>query len=146
MQQAVCAHSATVTRASLENSSSFSATRRGMLAGLSAIPAVLLAGQPIQPSSPFQRALAINRAAEARFNNLPGEMERASPKAYDLEQDRYIATWDAVFDAEPANWSEFVKKLEFVCEDGDCGLNEDQAARLLADAKRLLSYQALRTI
>ncbi|WP_167334744.1 hypothetical protein, partial [Sphingomonas parapaucimobilis] len=72
MQQAICAHSAAVARASLENSPSFSATRRGILAGLAAIPAM------------SAHARAINASGAREWDRLVVAYEKA-----DRESDCY---------------------------------------------------------
>lgn len=77
------------------------------------------------------------RAALARFNNLPTELETSDPDQYGLEEVAFHATWLEAL-AEPANTAEeFVLSFLVAFDDGTCLAHEDVFERLVADALKL---------
>jgi hypothetical protein len=122
-------------------------TRRALLggAGLAAavaiVPAVAAVSAPTG-SAAFRAALDASDAAARRFNTLPVNLETDDEAAHSREMDAMIAASRVADRATPTTWAEFVRLFDYQCDGGLSALDDDNAERLLAHAKRLLSEGA----
>lgn len=139
MQQADRALSATGTLASPGNEIEISASRRGLMLGLVAMTALASVPAAAAPSA-FQRKLDECKAATAHLDSVPYEFGDVT---YDCAYNRFDAAWDAMVEAEPSTWAEFVAKFETIAvEKDDVSVTDRQAEILLADCRRLLARGA----
>ncbi len=122
-------------------------TRRALLggAGLAAavaiVPAVAAISAPTS-SATFRAALDASDAAARRFNTLPVNLETEDEVAYTRETEAMIAASRVADRATPTTWAEFVRLFDHQCDGGLSALDDDNAERLLAHAKRLVSKGA----
>lgn len=94
---------------------------------------------PSATPAAFAALLDAADAARTHFNSLPETLERDDPAAHVREMDCLVAASRAADRAEPTNWSEFVRLLENMTDNGHSVLDEDNAERVLLHARRLAS-------
>ncbi|MBW6528701.1 hypothetical protein KZ813_17805 [Sphingomonas sp. RHCKR7] len=87
----------------------------------------------------FDGAMAANAAAVARFSSLPATLEQDDPAQYEAEVQRLIAASRAADAATPTSWGDFGRWVEHLSDDGANTIDDDNAARLLAHVRRLLT-------
>jgi hypothetical protein len=79
------------------------------LAGVAAaMPAIVVASMRPAPTGVYAAYLA----AEARFKDLPGDLELVDEVAFRREEAAYHAAWDAINDSTPATQAEFIAWLQ----------------------------------
>lgn len=115
----------------------FSFTRRSIMSAMAVAPVVIAAPAVASTQSPFRIAEAQYRAAIARFNSLPKDLERADPDRYEKEERRYLDATRAVDRAPCQTWEEFADAFTIACDDGESLPNEDLVYKMLADIRRL---------
>jgi len=126
-------------------------TRRALIGGAGMI-GVAIVGQivvdasatsaPAFGSPEFRATMKANKAAVDRFLGLPETFERDDPQGYQCEVERMCAASRAADHATPSTWAEFVELFGHQCDGGLSALDDDNATRLLAHAKRLLNAGA----
>lgn len=142
MQQAECAHSATNSLTSPSNIDNQSATRRGMLTALAALPTFTLGASAMavvvdhtleapRRASPVMVAIAAEIAACQRFNELPSDLEATNPALHAAEEDRLMIAGDRVVSAEPTNWRDLIAQVSHLTEEGSYGLSEEHMPLIL---------------
>lgn len=87
----------------------------------------------------FDEAMAANAAAVARFSSLPVTLEQNQPAQYEAEVQRLFAASRAADAATPTSWADFGRWVEHLSDDGANTIDDDNAARLLAHVRRLLT-------
>ena len=113
-------------------------TRRALLGGLAAAPLLTVPALAVPTgATPFAVAHARYISVRDALNNSPDDWELTNPAAFDAMEKRYSAAQDAVDEATPTNWHEFVQKLEASIADGVTP-GADLCNQLIAEAKRLL--------
>lgn len=113
-------------------------TRRCLLATLAVAPMATLAPAALASPSALLAAVAASRAADARFNALPGDLEETDPAQHSAEEDRMLSAFTHACEQTPASWGEFVLLFDLMTADGAFGMDEDKAGAMLKHARRLL--------
>lgn len=88
-------------------------------------------------SKTFCALLDASDAASRRFNSLPSDLEEQDPVTFEREEQAVCAASHDADLAEPTTWAEFTRLLEHMSYCGASAIDDDNAARLLAHAKRL---------
>jgi len=121
-------------------------TRRALIGGAGLAGVALIApaiAAPENDGSPsFRASLDANDAAARHFNSLPEMLETDDRDAHAREIDRMVEASNLADRATPTNWAEFTRLLNHHCDGGVSGIDDDNANRLLAHAKRLSSKGA----
>jgi len=90
-------------------------------------------------ASSFDEAMAGYAAAVARFRSLPETLEEDEPERQETEVQRLIAASRFADAAMPTSWCEFGRWVEHLSDDGANTIDDDNAERLLAHVRRLLT-------
>lgn len=93
---------------------------------------------PSSTGNHFEKAMAANDAAVARFNALPKSLENDDPAAFAQEEDRLLEGLRLADRAVPTSWSELERWVTHITNDGKADVDRDNAVRLLAHVRRLL--------
>lgn len=88
-------------------------------------------------SEAFCALLDASDAASRRFNSLPSDLEEQDPVTFEQEEQAVCSASHDADMAEPTTWAEFTRLLEHMSYGGASAIDDDNAARLLAHAKRL---------
>lgn len=148
MQQAKCAHSGAKTAESSGNIDNLHATRRGMLTVLAALPIFSVSASAVAAvadrtrassewASPVMAAIAAEKLACQRFNELPSDLEATNPALHAAEEDRLMIAGDGVVSAEPTDWRDLIAQVSHLTEDGSYGLPEEHMPLILHRMRRL---------
>lgn len=119
-------------------------TSRRALLGAVALAPMLIAAPAVAATSGnpvFTRMLDASDAARLRFDNLPDNLERDDPDAFEREEDALNDAANAAWKAVPTTWSEFTRLFSHVTHDGKDGLDDEWAASLLDHARRLTKQE-----
>lgn len=113
-------------------------TRRGILGAMAIAPIVIIAPAAAAAGShAFERLLAADVVAKARFNSLPADLESTDERRFQAEVDRMIAASMHADEAVPTTWAEFARWVEHVSDEGHSSIGDANQTRLLDHVRRL---------
>lgn len=97
---------------------------------------------PPPGSVAFRALLDHSDAVRDRFNNLPIDLEMTDEAQHQREMDALCEASRNADRAIPTNWQEYTRLIEHMTDNGHSQIDDDNANRLLAHARRLSKMEA----